>query len=64
MSIKKVLISILCGIILFLLVYLTGAFYNANFNISCWDENSRFAVSIFGFIATILGFILPNAEKI
>jgi len=51
--IKTLIIGILSGALVFLLIYLFGAFAQTSFNIVNWSENARFMVVFVGGILSL-----------
>jgi len=46
--------SVLLGLLVFIVVYLLGAFYSVTLNIDRWGEGTRFFVSFFGGLLAVL----------
>lgn len=47
---RKIIRIVLYTMVLFIPFYALGAFVNSDFNVSNWDEKSKFIVGVFGFI--------------
>lgn len=56
--------AILLGLFTFGLFYLFGAFYSASFFINQWAESTRFAISLFGGLSTIIVIIVSIITKL
>jgi VIT1/CCC1 family predicted Fe2+/Mn2+ transporter len=54
---KQIIKMIIIGSITFTLVYLLGSFYNTTFNITKWSEESRFVISLFGGMFSLVSII-------
>lgn len=52
--------NILAAIVLPILVYLIGAFYNVSFDISVWSAESRFVIALFMVYGAVMGLMMPK----
>lgn len=53
---KKLIASFILAFTAFSIIYLSGSFYSATFDISKWESGARGICSFFGVIAFVAGF--------
>ena len=51
-------------IIVLIISYLMGAFYNASFNINLWSAVSRLITLVFGVIFSVAISTFPNIDEL
>ena len=59
---KKLIFRLLLGLLIFLLIYLAGAFTEASLNIKEWSDVSRQIIGLIGAVFTFAVISFPNYE--
>lgn len=69
-KIKNYIITAIAGIIIFCVFYFLGCFYEHNFNIAIWNDETRALVCIIGglcsitiMISIIMNYIINNKNE-
>lgn len=57
---KHIIYRMLIAILAFSFAYLLGSFSEVSFDISMWDEQTRFMVALFGGLLAIAFATFPN----
>lgn len=60
----KTVVALLTFVIIFLIAYLAGSFYSAEFNIALWTPTTRFFVLMLGGWISVLVFVTTRGEGV